>query len=326
MSTIAYHASHEQFAPSSLLHWVKMAEEAGFDAIHSSDHFHPWSVRQGESGFSFSWLGAAMQVTTLPFSVVCSPGQRYHPAIVAQAVATLAEMFPGRLSVELGSGEALNECITGDAWPSSGDRHQRLFESASIIKQLLNGEKVSYEGHIKIKEAKLYTLPATKPLVFAAAIARDTCEWAGQWAEGLLTIAGNAEDIRKKMKAFRSKAGNDSPVYVQFSFSYGPFEQALDGAFDQWRSNLVSAEKLANLSQPEDFDRATENITREEVKEKISFVEDMEALYEKISFCFECNVDRIILHNINPMQELFIRDFGKYKSLQKKYTNQLALS
>src|SRR5688572_26360512 len=123
---IFYHASHEQFPPSELLQLAKMAELAGFDGVHSSDHFHPWSERQGQSGFSFSWIAAAMQATHLPFSMVCAPGQRYHPAIVAQAIATLAEMFPGRFSVELGSGEALNESITGDVWPQKEERNARL--------------------------------------------------------------------------------------------------------------------------------------------------------------------------------------------------------
>jgi probable non-F420 flavinoid oxidoreductase len=313
MSTIAYHASHEQFAPSALLKWVQAAEAAGFDAIHSSDHFHPWSVRQGQSGFSFSWLGAAMQATSLPFSVVCAPGQRYHPAIVAQAVATLSEMFPDRFSVELGSGEALNECITGDDWPAKVKRQQRLFESARVIQKLLKGEKVSYEGLIKIKNAKLYSRPAKLPRVFAAALTLETSEWAGQWAEGLLTIAGDAKDITEKMNAFRKNGGANNPVFVQFSFSYGPFPQALDEAYEQWRSNLVSIEKLESFSQPEEFDLATQHLSKEEVKEKINFVENMDALFEKIQFCFECNVDRIILHNVNSMQDRFIEDFKKYK-------------
>jgi len=314
MTEIAFHASHEQFAPSELLRLVTLAEQAGFDAIHSSDHFHPWSVRQGQSGFSFSWLGAAMQATRLPFSVVCSPGQRYHPAIVAQAVATLGEMFPDRISVELGSGEALNECITGEGWPEKEKRQQRLFESARVIQQLLKGEKVSYEGMIKIKNAKLYSRPIQPPRVFAAALSLETSEWAGQWAEGLLTVAGDAKDIIAKMNAFRKNAGENKPVYVQFSFSYGPLPQSLDEAYDQWRSNLVSAEKLGNFSQPEEFDAATLYISKEEVKEKISFVENMDALFEKIHFCFDCHVDRVILHNVNCMQDRFIEDFKKYKS------------
>src|SRR5687767_11742359 len=103
MAIIGYHASHEQFRPSELLRWSMLAEQAGFKAISCSDHFHPWSKSQGQSGFSFSWLGAAMQATSLPFGVVCAPGQRYHPAIVAQAAATLSEMFPERFWISVGS-------------------------------------------------------------------------------------------------------------------------------------------------------------------------------------------------------------------------------
>src|SRR5687768_2046557 len=114
MTSFGYHASHEQFAPSLLLQWSQLAEEMGFEAIMCSDHFHPWSERQGQSGFSFAWLGAAMQATSLSFGSVCAPGQRYHPAIVAQATATLAEMFPQRYWVALGSGQLLNEHITGE--------------------------------------------------------------------------------------------------------------------------------------------------------------------------------------------------------------------
>src|SRR5215216_5611370 len=112
MTLIGYHASHEQFAPSALRDLVVLAEQAGFHAAKSSDHFHPWSERQGQSGFAWSWLGATMQATRLPFGIISAPGYRYHPAILAQAAATCGEMFPGRLSwLALGSGEHLNESI-----------------------------------------------------------------------------------------------------------------------------------------------------------------------------------------------------------------------
>ena len=140
MAIIGYHASHEQFTPSSLLTYAQLAEQAGFKALNSSDHFHPWSERQGQSGFSFAWLGAALQATSLPCGVVCAPGQRYHPAIVAQAVATLGEMFPDRFFVALGSGEASNEHVTGAGWPAKPVRNARLRESADAIRALLRGE------------------------------------------------------------------------------------------------------------------------------------------------------------------------------------------
>ncbi len=125
---------------------MKRAEQAGFDAAMSSDHFSPWGERQGESGFAWSWLGAAMATTELPFGIVNAPGQRYHPAIIAQAAATLAEMFPGRFWIALGTGEASNEHITGDVWPSKDVRNRRLLECVAVIRALLAGEEVSHDG------------------------------------------------------------------------------------------------------------------------------------------------------------------------------------
>jgi len=152
---IGFHASHEQFTPSHLLKLVQRAEKAGFQAILSSDHFHPWSNEQGESGFAWSWLGAAMQATRLDFGIVNAPGQRYHPAIIAQAVATLEEMFPGRFWLCSGSGQALNENITGEKWPPKHQRNARLKESVEIMRELWKGEYVSRKGLIQIEKARL---------------------------------------------------------------------------------------------------------------------------------------------------------------------------
>src|SRR5688572_10859716 len=122
MTVIGFHCSHEQISPAQLLRDVQHAEQAGFTAAMSSDHFSPWSERQGESGFAWSFLGAALATTQLPFGVVNAPGQRYHPAIIAQAAASLCQMFPGRLWVALGTGEASNEHITGERWPGKDQR------------------------------------------------------------------------------------------------------------------------------------------------------------------------------------------------------------
>lgn len=310
MAVISYHASHEQFSPRHLLSLVCMAERAGFDAIHASDHFHPWSKRQGQSGFTLSWIGAAMQATLLPFSMVCTPGQRLHPAIVAQAVATLAEMFPGRFTLELGSGEALNESITGDPWPSKQHRNERLKESYHIIKQLLKGEEVTFRGHIHVDHAKLYTLPQLPPLLLCAAISEQTTAWVATFADGLLTTAGEVNDIRKKMQVFRNNGGEGKPVYIQFAFSYaGTEKEALEGAYDQWRSNLLSTDRLANLSRVEQFDNAAKSVTIEDVKNSIPVYTDMTALREQLHTYAQLGVDEIILHNVNRMQELFIEDY-----------------
>src|SRR5687767_3353420 len=155
MAAIGFHASHEQLPPSALLRAVRAAEEAGFDAAMCSDHFAPWSVRQGHSGHSWAWLGSALQATNLTFGVVTAPGQRYHPAIVAQAIATLAEMHPGRFWAALGSGEAMNEHITGDRWPDKATRDARLLECVEIIRALLRGDEVTHHGLVTVDRARL---------------------------------------------------------------------------------------------------------------------------------------------------------------------------
>jgi coenzyme F420-dependent glucose-6-phosphate dehydrogenase len=315
MPQIAYHASHEQFTPSTLLKLARMAEQAGFDAIHSSDHFYPWSERQGQSGFSFAWLGAAMQCTSLPFSVICAPGPRYHPAVIAQAVATLAEMFPNRFSVELGSGEALNEWMTGKPWPSKEARNERLLQAARIIQQLLRGEEVTDNGPFTIREAKLYTLPAQVPLVFGAAITAKTAGWCGQWADGLLITAGTLEDTIEKITAFNRGGGAGKPIFVQLSFSFHPdHDMALAGAHDQWRTNVLDPEELANYYKPAHFDKAAEKITPAMVAGKLPIYTCIRSLFVNITALTEAGASRIILHNVNRHQELFLRHFQDHKA------------
>ncbi|HCJ48379.1 MAG TPA: LLM class F420-dependent oxidoreductase, partial [Microbacterium sp.] len=140
MTVIGFHCSHEQLPPSALLSAVQHAESAGFEAAMCSDHLAPWSRRQGHSGYAWSWLAAALATTSLRFGVVSAPGQRYHPAIAAQKIATLGEMFPGRFWAALGSGEAMNEHVTGDPWPDKPTRERRLVESVDVMRRLLAGE------------------------------------------------------------------------------------------------------------------------------------------------------------------------------------------
>ena len=144
MKRIGYHCSHEQFGPRELLDLVVQAERAGFHCASASDHFHPWSAQQGQSGFVWSWLGAAMERTQLPFRTVSAPGYRYHPAILAQAGATLSTMYPDRLWMALGTGQRLNEAITGMAWPQKQERQALLVECVEVMRALWAGEAVEW--------------------------------------------------------------------------------------------------------------------------------------------------------------------------------------
>lgn len=239
MTVYGLHASHEQIPPSDLLAAVVHAEQAGFTAAMCSDHFSPWSVRQGESGFAWSWLGSALQATGhLPFGVVNAPGQRYHPAIIAQAVAGVASMYPGRFWVALGSGEASNEHITGAGWPRKEARNARLRECVDVIRALLSGEEVSHDGLVTVDRARLWTLPPAVPPLIGAACSTATAAWCAQWADGLITVNAPRERLREVVGAYR-EAGGRGPAHLQVHLSWAPDEdQALALAHDQWRTNV----------------------------------------------------------------------------------------
>src|SRR4051812_45076187 len=181
MAIVGWHASHELYGPGELLRLASRAERAGFLAGVCSDHFHPWTPRQGQSGFAFAWLGSALQATSLSFGSVCCPIGRYPPAVVAQAAATLAGMFPGRYWLAVGTGQALNESITGGAWPAKPERRERLREAVDVIRALWAGEEVTHRGRPRVESARLYSRPERPPRLLGAAITPQTAEWAGGW-------------------------------------------------------------------------------------------------------------------------------------------------
>jgi coenzyme F420-dependent glucose-6-phosphate dehydrogenase len=312
MTKISYHASHEQFKPGKLLELVMMAEQAGFKGALSSDHFHPWNHEQGESGFAWSWLGAAMARTAISFGVVNAPGQRYHPAIIAQAGATLAEMFPGRFWMALGSGQALNECITGSHWPGKLQRNERLKECVDIIRALWNRETVSHKGLVKVEQAKLYTIPETLPLVAGAALTEETAGWIGSWADALITISHPVEQLKKMIKAFRRGGGEGKPLYLKVQLSYDVSEEkALQGAFDQWKTNIFKSNMLSELRNPGQFVSAGELVDPGVMKDHVKISSDPDKHAEWINEYISLGFDEIILHNVNTGQKQFIEVFGE---------------
>jgi coenzyme F420-dependent glucose-6-phosphate dehydrogenase len=309
---IGYHASHEQFSPSELLRYAKLAEEAGFTAINCSDHFHPWSKRQGQSGNAFSWLGAAMVNSKLPFGCVCTPGYRQHPAIVAQAMATLSEMFPNRFYIALGSGEALNERIVGEKWPIKSERNERLFECYQVIKRLLNGEAVTHFGRVTVECAKLYTLPTESPLILGAAVTKETAAWLGSWADGMITVHRPYTELKEVVDAFRHHGGDGKPIYLKVQLSYtSTEEEALKGAWDQWRTNIFHSSVLGDLWQVDQFDALGELVQPQHLKGMVRISSDIQQHIDWIRQDMDLGFEKIILHNVNRDQEKFIRDFGE---------------
>jgi coenzyme F420-dependent glucose-6-phosphate dehydrogenase len=312
MPQIGYHASHEQFHPAQLLQYVQRAEEAGFQAAMCSDHFHPWSLRQAQSGYAWAWMGAALQATSLSFGTVCAPGQRYHPAIVAQKVATLAAMYPERVWVALGSGQALNELITGDRWPAKAERNARLEESVQVIRALLAGETVTHHGLVTVEEATLYTRPETPPMLIGAAITPETARWLGGWADGMITIGQPLDGMREVVDAFREGGGEGKPMFLQVQLSWGADdEEARDEAFDQWRTNVFESPVLASLRTPEAFDAAAQFTRPDDLEDHIRMSSEPERHVEWLTQDLDLGFDRLYLHNVGRDQVGFIEAFGE---------------
>jgi probable non-F420 flavinoid oxidoreductase len=310
---IGYHASHEQLPPSALLRCVVAAEAAGFQAAMCSDHFAPWSSRQGHSGFAWSWLGAALQATGLSFGVVNAPGQRYHPAIVAQAAATLSELFPDRFWLALGSGEASNEHITGDPWPAKAERRARLGEAAAVIRALLAGETVSHQGLVTVDRAKLWTLPPRPPMLVGAAVSPDTAAWVGGWADGLVTLNQDHDTVAAVVDAFRGNGGEGKPLFLQVHLSWAADEdEALAVAHDQWSTNLFDTSVAMELELPEQFEAAARFVTPEDVRSAVLVSADLGRHTAWLAEYAELGFDRIYLHEVGQAshQQPFIDAFG----------------
>lgn len=312
MTIVGFHASHEQLPPSRLLHAVRRAEQAGFDAAMCSDHLEPWSVRQGHSGYAWSWLGAALEATSFSVGVVTAPGQRYHPAIAAQKLATLAEMYPNRFWAALGSGEAINEHVTGDPWPAKEERDARLAESVDVIRRLLAGDEVTADGRIRVDRARIWSRPDEPPPLFAAAISTETARDVAAWADGVITVDQGPDGLREFIDAYR-EAGGRGPVAVQVHLSWAPSDdEALAIAHDQWRQSLVPAHLSWELDRPEDFDARTADATLDDVAATLLASSDTARHLDHLAGIAELDVDRIYLHHVGAEQDAFIDAFGEH--------------
>lgn len=308
MAIFGFHCSHEQHSPKKLLEYAQLAEECGFTHAMCSDHFHPWTEVRGQSGYAWSWLGAGLQATELSFGTVCAPGQRYHPAIVAQGIATLGEMYGDRFWVALGSGEALNESITGELWPSKDVRNQRLRDSLHIIRRLLDGETVTFDGSIRVQEAKLFTRPRSQPLIMGAALTPETAAWMAPLFDGLITAGSDHNGVKEVLKAFRDNGGQEKPAYLQTALSYASTkEEALQTAYRFWRQAALELSHVSSLPTPKSFDLATANIKPEMLEGKLKISDNLSKLLDGIREDAELGFDRVYLHYIGEDTPHFIR-------------------
>ncbi len=312
MTRIGFHASHEQISPRQLLLDVQQAERVGYDMAMCSDHYKPWSERQGHSGYTWAWLGAALATTDLAFGCVCAPGQRYHPAVVAQKIGTLATMFPGRFWTALASGEAMNESITGERWPSKEERVARLEECVDVIRRLLAGEVVNHTGLVTVDRAKVWDRPDEAPPLLVPAVSAASAARAAAWADGLITVNQDLETLREVIATYRG-AGGRGPLALQLHLSWAPtLEEAERIAFDQWRSNVLGAPLAWDIATVEGFDAASEHITLDSVRQAVRISEDLDQHVAWIREYAQLGFDDIYLHFVGQDQAAYLDAFGTH--------------
>lgn len=308
---IGFHASHEQISPRQLLADVQHAERAGFQMAMCSDHLAPWSERQGHSGYTWSWLGAALATTELELGCVSAPGQRYHPVVHAQRIATLGQMFPGRFWTALGSGQNMNEHVTGDLWPRKEVRTLRLEECVDVIRRLLAGETVSHDGLIRVHEAQIWERPDPVPALLGPAITVESAGRVAAWADGLVTLNQPIEVLRDLLAAYR-EGGGRGPAALQVHLSWARAEDEAERiAHDQWRSNVFDEPVDSDTAQPAAFDIMSEHVGPEAVHEAVRISADLEQHVEWLQEYAELGFDDIYLHFVGQQQEEFIDVFAE---------------
>jgi probable non-F420 flavinoid oxidoreductase len=254
-----------------------------------------------------------MHATSLPFGVVTAPGQRYHPAVTAQAIATLGDLFPGRFWAALGSGEALNEHVTGDPWPRKEDRDARLLECVDVIRALLRGEEVTHDGLVRVDRARVWSLPAEPPALYGAAVSEETARTVASWADGMITVYQPVDVLRRVIDAFREGGAGRAPVAVQVHVSWAEDEEtALATAHDQWRTNVFGSELAWNLELPAQFDEAATRVRPHDVTDAVLVSADLGQHAKWLLELADLGVDAIYLHHVGKEQDAFIEAFAEH--------------
>ena len=320
MSKLGYAASFEQFHPTDMLNWSKLAEQNGFTAVMASDHFHPWVPSQGQSAFVWSWMGALGATTNLRFGTgVTPPGYRYHPAVLAQAAATLEAMFPGRFYLGLGAGEALNEHIVGEYWPEAPVRLERLAESIEVIQQLFSGKVVKYRGkHFNVESAKLYPRPENPPPIYIATSGPIQAKRTGRTVDGLIVVGAPDEKIRGLIGKFEEgarEAGKDPstmPKLIQIKISFAAtVEEATAAAIKEWPNGGMPFPK-ADIRNPEDFEAMGKLVRADNYKNRVLLSPNLDDHVAQIQHYIDLGFDEVYVHNVNRNQADFIEAYGKH--------------
>ncbi|KJY33056.1 LLM class F420-dependent oxidoreductase [Streptomyces sp. NRRL S-495] len=304
MTEYGYFLSSEEFTPAELLDQARRAEQAGFTRLAISDHFHPWNDAQGNSPFVWSMIGALSQTVTLPVTtLVTCPTVRLHPTVTAQAAATSSVLLDGRFTLGVGTGEALNEHVNGDRWPSFADRADMLDEALQVIRELFTGRLVSHRGrHYTVDNARLYT-PPTQPLpIYVSGFGPNAAELAGRIGDGFVTMTPDADLVR----AFHDGGGAGKPVIGGVKVCWGPDrDSAVDTVHRLWPTELLPGELAQVLPTPAHFEQASELVTREMVAEAVTCGDDPDEHTRTVRAYADAGFDEVYVGQIGPDQTAF---------------------
>ena len=317
---LGYAAMFEQFHPSDLLRWSRQAEDAGFGGVMASDHFNPWTPRQGQAGFAWAWMGAlGAQTTRVKFGPgVTAPGYRYHPAILAQASATLAAMFPGRFYLGIGAGEALNEHVVGRYWPEAPQRLVLLEVAVDVITRLLGGKTVRHHSLLfDVESARLYTLPATPPPIYIATSGPVNSERTGRIADGIITVGAADEKIQNLLERFEKgarDAGKDPAGMariIQLHVSWAASrEAAVEQAVREWPNGGMAFPK-ADIRSPDEFEAMAKLVRPEHFEGRVLMSPDLGEHAAHIQHFIDLGFDDVYVHNVGRNQEAFIAGYAR---------------
>ena len=302
MTRYFHFCSHEQFPPDELLAQAIEAERAGFDGVGCSDHLQPW-WEPGESGHAWVWLGAAAQATReVPFGTGVTPaGPRYHPALIAQAWATLEVMYPGRPYLGFGSGESLNESPLGEPWPAVGEQIARMEEALEVIHGLFDGKRLSGGNHFRLDEAYLHTRPARRPPIYVSAFGPQAAGVAARWGDGLWTLA-DPESAPEVIEAYRSAADDagrePGEVVLQAAFSWAPDDDSAFEGARPWKGAQPDEFYTADWHRPKEmYAEGERQISDDDLKEAFIISSDANVHAERIREIERLGASTVVLAN-----------------------------
>jgi coenzyme F420-dependent glucose-6-phosphate dehydrogenase len=311
MPEFGYAMSSEEHRPNDLVRHARHAEDAGFTFALISDHFHPWVDSQGHSPFVWSVLGGIAQNTTklrIGTGVTC-PTIRIHPAIIAQAAATVAAMMPGRFFLGVGTGENLNEHILGDRWPTHDVRLAMMEEAIAVIRLLWEGGVKSHHGdYFTVENARLYTLPEEPTPIMVAASGPQAAEAAGRTGDGLISTAPD----EKVVQAFKKGGGSGKPRYGQLTVCWARDEaEARRTALKIWPNAGLPGELSQELPMPAHFEQAAQLVTEEKIAEQVVCGPDPERHLKQIRAYLDAGFDHVYIHQVGPDQEGFLAFYAE---------------